>query len=119
MRRQRSTLPVRSFSGLASELLPAAIFCLLALLIPLSVSADQRDGGLSERRDEEATSACLDDPACARAMVIEYARRSADEKRARAEYEAKPFAEKLLPWLAIAALAWLIWKWAGRGPPSK
>lgn len=52
-------------------------------------------------------------------MVIEYARRSADEKRARAEYEAKPFAEKLLPWLAIAALAWLIWKWAGRGPPSK
>lgn len=89
----------------------------LSALVASSV-AQPRDGALAEERLAAEAQACDGDRDCASAARRVHAAQLRDEARAEAIYQGKPTWQKLLGWLAIPAVFWVLWRWAGRKPSS-
>lgn len=68
---------------------------------------------------EEWLVKCESEPSCAAQIDRVTAEMESRQRKAQARYDAKPFREKLEPYLVIGVVGWLIWKWAGRQPPKK
>ena len=89
-----------------------AASCVLAAT--LSVGAQPRDGGLQEQRAEEEASQCMSDPQC---MALVRKQQAADARR-QAEYEAKPWYDKITPWALLLGGGYVLYLWLGRPSPT-
>ena len=87
----------------------SAVFCFTP-----TTFAQARDAVAAESQAAEDLARCNDDPEC-RATL-----RNAEARTARAEeiFAAKPWYEKLLPWILMAGGFWVLWKWVGRSKPK-
>jgi hypothetical protein len=75
---------------------------------------------IEEARKADGAPSCDDaDHECAAAFRQVRQAQLRDEARAEASYQAKPAWQKLLGWLALPAIGWLLWHLAGRRPAPR